>query len=181
MMNTDNQKRKIWQMKERRRRIIAFVMTLSLLISSCGLTTFAESDDYIYSVPVTAPAPGAITSPEPEEGDVSETPVPESQSETEIGAEESAGSEELTGTEGEPEESEEPEPVDLTVYEPGILTAEADGIQVTLDYTAEARVPEGTVLTLARAAGGDLYSAMKSAAKVLRTEINETWQRAMGD
>lgn len=186
MMNAGNLNGKTRQMKDWRRRLVALVAALTLLISSCGLTAFAESDDDIYSAPVTAPiAPD--TSPEPEEGSAEATPAPEGQDETgtepaeETGEETGTESGEETGTEteGEPEVSEEP--VDLTAYEPGTLTAEADDIAVTLDYTAEARIPEGTVFTLARAAGGDLYTAMKSAARVLKEEQNETWKREMGD
>ena len=186
MMNAGNLNGKTRQMKDWRRRLVALVAALTLLISSCGLTAFAESDDDIYSAPVTAPiAPD--TSPEPEEGSAEATPAPEGQEETgtepaeETGEETGTepGEETGTGAEGEHEVSEEP--VDLTAYEPGTLTAEADDIAVTLDYTAEARIPEGTVFTLARAAGGDLYTAMKSAARVLKEEQNETWKREMGD
>ncbi len=177
MMNAGNQKGKTRQTSDWRRRMIAFVSALTLLISSCGLTAFAESDEDIYSDPVTAPIPAANTSPEPEEGEAQATPAPEGQPETGTEPQEATGEE--TETEGEPEVSEEPE--DLTVYESGTLTAEADGIGITVDYTAEARVPEGTVLTLTRAAGGDLYSALKSASKVLKTEENATWKRELGE
>lgn len=181
MMNAGNLKGKTRQTSDWRRRMIAFVSALTLLISSCGLTAFAESDEDIYSDPVTAPIPAANTSPEPEEGGAEVTPAPEGQPEEGTEPQELTG--ETTGegteTEGEPEVSEEPE--DLTVYEPGTLTAEADGIGITVDYTAEARVPEGTVLTLTRAAGGDLYSALKSASKVLKTEENATWKRELGE
>ncbi len=177
MMNAGNLKGKTRQTSDWRRRMIAFVSALTLLISSCGLTAFAESDEDIYSDPVTAPIPAANTSPEPEEGEAEATPAPEDQPETGTEPQEATG--EGTEPEGEPEVSEEPE--DLTVYEPGTLTAEADGIGITVDYTAEARVPEGTVLTLTRAAGGDLYSALKSASKVLKTEENATWKRELGE
>ena len=187
MMNAGNLNGKARQMKDWRRRLVALVAALSLLISSCGLTAFAESDDDIYSAPVTAPIAPSNASPEPEEGSAEATPAPEGQDETGTEPAEETGEETGTepgeetgiGTEGEPEVSEEP--VDLTAYEPGTLTAEADDIAVTLDYTAEARIPEGTVFTLARAAGGDLYTAMKSAARVLKEEQNETWKREMGD
>ena len=177
MMNAGNLKGKTRQTSDWRRRMIAFVSALTLLISSCGLTAFAESDEDIYSDPVTAPIPAANTSPEPEEGEAQATPAPEGQPEEGTEPQEATG--EGTETEGEPEVSEEPE--DLTVYEPGTLTAEADGVGITVDYTAEARVPEGTVLTLTRAAGGDLYSALKSASKVLKTEENATWKRELGE
>ena len=177
MMNAGNLKGKTRQTSDWRRRMIAFVSALTLLISSCGLTAFAESDEDIYSDPVTAPIPAANTSPEPEEGEAEATPAPEGQPETGTEPQETTGEE--TETEGEPEVSEEPE--DLTVYEPGTLTAEADGVGITVDYTAEARVPEGAVLTLTRAAGGDLYSALKSASKVLKTEENATWKRELGE
>jgi hypothetical protein len=154
MMNAGNLNGKARQMKDWRRRLVALVAALSLLISSCGLTAFAESDDDIYSAPVTAPIAPSNASPEPEET-AEATPAPEGQEETgtepaegtgeETGTE--SGEETGTGAEGEPEVSEEP--VDLTAYEPGTLTAEADDIAVTLDYTAEARIPEGTVFTLA--------------------------------
>ena len=177
MMNAGNLKGKTRQTSDWRRRMIAFVSALTLLISSCGLTAFAEPDEDIYSDPVTAPIPAANTSPEPEEGEAEATPAPEDQPETGTEPQEATGEETETG--GEPEVSEEPE--DLTVYEPGALTAEADGIGITVDYTAEARVPEGAVLTLTRAAGGDLYSALKSASKVLKTEENATWKRELGE
>ena len=183
MMNANDLKGKTRQMKDWRRRLVALVAALTLLISSCGLTAFAESDDDIYSAPVTAPIAPENTSPAPEDGGAEATPAPENGEETgtEPGEEpgEETGEETGTETEGEPEVSEEPE--DLSAYESGTLVAEADGVGVTLDYTPEARIPEGTVLTLARAAGGDLYSAMKSAARVLKEEQNETWQREMGD
>ena len=195
-MNAGNLNGKARQMKDWRRRLVALVAALSLLISSCGLTAFAESDEDIYSAPVTAPIAPANTSPEPEEGGAEVTPAPEGQDETgtepaeetgeETGTEpvEETGEENGTepgeeGTEGEPEVSEEPE--DLTVYESGTLTAEADGIDVTLDYAPEAHISEGAVLTLARATGGDLYSTMKAAARVLKEEVNETWKRELGD
>ena len=57
MMNAGNLKGKTRQMSDWRRRMIAFVSALTLLISSCGLTAFAESDEDIYSDPVTAPIP----------------------------------------------------------------------------------------------------------------------------
>lgn len=177
MMNAGNLKGKTRQTSDWRRRMIAFVSALTLLISSCGLTAFAEPDEDIYSDPVTAPIPAANTSPEPEEGEAEATPAPEDQPEEGTEPQEATGEE--TETEEEPEVSEEPE--DLTVYEPGTLTAEADGIGITVDYTAEARVPEGAVLTLTRAAGGDLYSALKSASKVLKTEENATWKRELGE
>ncbi len=177
MMNAGNLKGKTRQTSDWRRRMIAFVSALTLLISSCGLTAFAESDEDIYSDPVTAPIPAANTSPEPEEGEAQATPAPEGQPEEGTEPQEATG--EGTETEGEPEVSEEPE--DLTVYESGTLTAEADGVGITVDYTAEARVPEGAVLTLARAAGGDLYSALKSASKVLKTEEDATWKRELGE
>ena len=177
MMNAGNQKGKTRQTNDWRRRMIAFVSALTLLISSCGLTAFAEPDEDIYSDPVTAPIPAANTSPEPEEGEAQATPAPEGQPETGTEPQEATG--EGTETEGEPEVSEEPE--DLTVYEPGTLTAEADGVGITVDYTAEARVPEGAVLTLTRAAGGDLYSALKSASKVLKPEEDATWKRELGE
>ena len=177
MMNASNLKGKTRQTSDWRRRMIAFVSALTLLISSCGLTAFAESDEDIYSDPVTAPIPAANTSPEPEEGEAQATPAPEDQPETGTEPQEATGEETETGE--EPEVSEEPE--DLTVYEPGTLTAEADGVGITVDYTAEARVPEGAVLNLTRAAGGDLYSALKSASKVLKTEENATWKRELGE
>lgn len=177
MMNAGNLKGKTRQMSDWRRRMIAFVSALTLLISSCGLTAFAEPDEDIYSDPVTAPIPAANTSPEPEEGEAEATPAPEGQPETGTEPQEATGEETETGE--EPKVSEEPE--DLTVYEPGTLTAEADGVGITVDYTAEARVPEGAALTLTRAAGGDLYSALKSASKVLKTEENATWKRELGE
>ena len=177
MMNAGNLKGKTRQTSDWRRRMIAFVSALTLLISSCGLTAFAESDEDIYSNPVTAPIPAANTSPEPEEGEAQATPAPEGQPEEGTEPQEAAG--EGTEPEGEPEVSEEPE--DLTVYEPGTLTAEADGVGITVDYTAEARMPEGAVLTLTRAAGGDLYNALKSASKVLKPEEDATWKRELGE
>ena len=82
MMNAGNLKGKTRQTSDWRRRMIAFVSALTLLISSCGLTAFAESDEDIYSDPVTAPIPAANTSPEPEEGEAEATPAPEDQPET---------------------------------------------------------------------------------------------------
>ena len=81
MMNAGNLKGKTRQTSDWRRRMIAFVSALTLLISSCGLTAFAESDEDIYSAPVTAPIPAANTSPEPEEGGAEATPAPEGQPE----------------------------------------------------------------------------------------------------
>ena len=47
MMNAGNLNGKTRQMKDWRRRVIALAAALSLLISSCGLTAFAETDDDI--------------------------------------------------------------------------------------------------------------------------------------
>ena len=177
MMNTGNLRRDTRHTNDRRQRMIALASALMLLISSCGLTAFAESDEYIYSAPVTAPAPEAQTTPETEAGGEESTPAPAGMPEEETVPQAESGGE--TEAEEEPEVTEEPE--DLTVYETGTLTAEADGIGITVDYSAEARVPAGSTLTLTRAAGGDLYNAMKSAARVLKSEENETWKREVGD
>ena len=108
MMNAGNLKEKTRQISDWRRRLLAFVLTLSLLISSCGLTAFAESDDDVYSAPVTAPIPAeSSTSPEPDEASV--TPAPEGEPETGTESEEGTpeGTEPEEGT--NPEEGTEPE------------------------------------------------------------------------
>ena len=80
-------------------------------------------------------------------------------------------------TEGEP--AGEPEP-ERTWYA-GSLTAEAEGCAVRIDYPAEARIPEEASLTLETAKGAELYTALKSAAKLIRNEENETWKRQVSE
>ena len=117
------------------------------------------------------------------------TAAPESTpaAESSAASESSAESQEETAAETTAPESSEPETetsvesAELTVYEPGTLAAEIDGVGVTLDYTAEARIPEGALLTISPIAGSEYFKDMKSAAKVLREEHDGIWKREIGD
>ena len=82
MINAGNLKGKTRQMSDRRRRLIALVSAFMLLISSSGITAFA--DDSIYSVPVTVP------------GQTTATPAPENPEETVPPAEGETGNPEET-------------------------------------------------------------------------------------
>ena len=174
MMNRINQKWNFNQRKGWSRRLLAMISAFALLISSGGLAALAEPTDEVYSAPVTAPVDQPETSPA-DNGDAPDaTPAPAETDPTGEGK-----------TDGETEQPVEPEitpePEDLTVYEAGSLSVEAEGIHVTLDYTAEARIPEGATLALNRAKGADLYSALKSAAKLLKNETDEAWNRELSE
>lgn len=65
MINRNDQKNHFQHMKGWRRKI-ALLCALMLLVSSSGITAFADTDDGIYSAPVTAPARVTVT-PRPEE------------------------------------------------------------------------------------------------------------------
>ena len=58
------------------RKLLALLCAFTLLVSSGGVAAFAEEDDDIYSVPVTAPGSTLKHTPSPE-GDPEETPAPE--------------------------------------------------------------------------------------------------------
>ena len=66
-------------------------------------------------------------------------------------------------------------------YFPGTLTLETAEGSVRIEYPAEARLPENTVLSLMPVKGTELYAALKSAAKLIRNEENDTWQRQVAD
>lgn len=168
-MKANNGQKKGW------RRFLALLSALMLLISSTGVTAFAEaSDEDIYSDPVTAPipkpaaeeTPAPETSEEPPEEETTE-PVPEEETEE--------PTEEVT-----PEE-ETPEPTPEIVYNPGSLTGEADGVTVRLDYTAEACIPDDVIMTFRPVNGAEYYSAMKSVSKLVRQEENtdSVWTRVL--
>ena len=69
----------------------------------------------------------------------------------------------------------EPEP-ERTWYA-GSLTAETEGCIVRIDYPAEAHIDENAILSLEAAKGAELYTALKSAARLIRNEENETWEK----
>lgn len=58
------------------RKLLALLCAFTLLASSCGVAAFAEEDDDIYSVPVTAPGSTLKHTPSPGD-DPEETPAPE--------------------------------------------------------------------------------------------------------
>lgn len=236
MINRNNQKHNFQQINGWR-RLLAWLCSLTLLISSSGVTAFADNDDGIYSVPVTAPGNQVSVTPAPEEAPGISTPeetepeasdhsdedeiteptnqtVPEQKEEIKPdatdgtvqetteqsspeGTEEAApeGTEENTpeNTE-EAEQTEEnenadtgafeeivPEPIPEPIYSSGTLNAETEGCSVQVDYPAEACIPEHAVLSVSDVAGMDLYVALKSAAKQIRNEENETWSRKVAD
>lgn len=160
------------------RRLLAFLSAVMLMISSGGLSALAEAPEII-SAPVTAPVhPEAAITPAPAEegGENGEDAVP-----PEDGQESVEEPEPEDEPEAEPEVTETPEPEDDTVYEAGTLSAETEDCRIRIDYSAEARIPEGSTLSFARAKGAELYSAMKSAARTLRQEENESWKRELAD
>ena len=141
------------------RRILALLAAFVLMISSGGLTALAESgDSSIYSAPVTAPA--AAGQPETTPG-LEENPetLPE-------------GSE----ADGIPEE-----PSEGRAYYAGFLTAETENCSVRMDCTAEARVPEGSLLSVEEIRGADLYEAMKAASKLIQSGNDAIWSRQVSD
>ena len=77
----------------------------------------------------------------------------------------------------EAEKTDEPE----RTWYAGTLTAEAEGCTVRLDYPAEAHIDEDARLSLETAKGAELYTALKSAAKVIRNEENETWKQQVAE
>ena len=79
--------------------------------------------------------------------------------------------------EGEPEAEPEPE----RIWYAGSLTAETEDCTVRIDYPAEAHIDENASLSLETAKGADLYTALKSAAKVIRNEENETWEQRVAE
>ncbi len=79
----------------------------------------------------------------------------------------------------ETEPTAEPEP-EKTWYA-GTLTAETEGCTVWIDYPAEAHIDEAASLSLETAKGAELYTALKSAAKVIRNEENETWSQQVSE
>ena len=83
------------------------------------------------------------------------------------------------GNEIEAEPTTEPDPE--RIWYAGSLTAETDGCTVRIDYPAEARIDEAASLTLETAKGAELYTALKSAAKVIRNEENETWNQQVSE
>ena len=79
--------------------------------------------------------------------------------------------------EDEPEAEPEDEPETERTWYAGSLTAETEGCSVRIDYPAEAHIEEGASLSLEPAKGAELYTALKSAARVIRNEENETWKQ----
>lgn len=148
------------------RRLIALLSAMMLLMTSGGLSALAENPEII-SDPVTAPVTDPNATPAPEE----EPPPGEEGTEP--------GDEEPEGAEDEPTAT--PEPVDDTVYEAGSLSAEAEGCSVLVEYPAEARIPEGARLSFTAVKGADLYAAMKSASKLVRSDDSDGWAREIVD
>ena len=62
-----NDHQSIFQQMKGWRRGIAFLCALMLMISSSGITAFADNSDGIYSAPVTAPGNRVTTTPPPAE------------------------------------------------------------------------------------------------------------------
>lgn len=200
MFNRNDPERKIRQVKGWR-KLTAFLCAFVLLVSSSGLNAFAQT---IYSDPVTVPvqntdAPEETPAPagmaedgenaepagdEPAEipgtdetGEPAEDlPAPETDGEQPVEADKEEPAAE-TGGNTDQEITEEPE----TVYFPGTLNLETAEGSVQVGYPAEACIPENTVLTLTAVKGAELYAALKSAAKLIRNEENETWQRQVAD
>ena len=81
------------------------------------------------------------------------------------------------GTEAEAATEPEPE----RIWYAGSLTAETEGCIVRIDYPAEACIDESASLSLGTAKGAELYTALKSAAKVIRNEENETWNQQVSE
>ena len=172
MINRNDQNRNSRQVKGWR-RLLAWLCALMLLISSSGVTAFADSDG-IYSAPVTAPA-----------NQVQQTPAPD-EPEGEPAEGEPAEGE---PAEGEPEEGENPEEDGETeeeqipdqVYEPGTLTAETEGCSFRIDFTENAHIPEGAVLNVSLVRGADLYTLLKTAARLVKYEESEAWSCQVSD
>ena len=64
-------------------------------------------------------------------------------------------------------------------WQSGALTASGEGWTATLTYRTEAKIPDDAVLTLTELKGAELYSAMKTAAALLKNDTDETWQREL--
>ena len=186
MINRNNQHNNPQQVKGWR-RLLAWLCAFMLLISSCGVTSFAAAER-IYSAPVTAPIIQAEETPGPEDADEEEDEDedgdpdadeeededPDADEEEDEYADEDTDAEE----DEESEEDAEPEPAPDRVYYPGTLTAEAEGCSIRIDYTADARIPENAALHAEIVQGADLYTVLKTAARLVRNEDNdEIWER----
>ena len=122
---------------------------------------------------------------QPDEADEEETPAegqPDSGTDGELpdgtdGEEPAPDAGEKTENETTEETGQEPE----ILYFPGTLNLETAEGSVRIDYPAEACLPENTVLSIAPVKGAELYAALKSAAKLIRNEENEIWQRQVAD
>ena len=86
-----------------------------------------------------------------------------------------------TGESPEDETAEETETDLEPLYFPGTLTAETEEGKIRIDYPAIAHIPEDAVLTCTAMKGAELYSALKSAAKLIRNEENAIWQRQVAN
>ena len=174
MINRNVQDRTFRQMKGWR-RLLAWLCAFMLLISSSGVTAFADSGE-IYSAPATAPGNRVQQTPAPEEAEGEPEEGEPEEGEPEEGEPEEGETPEEAA---EPEEGEEPagEQEPEQVYEPGTLTAEAEGCSIRIDYPAEARIPEGAVLTASLVQGADLYTVLKTAARLIKYEDHEIWDR----
>ena len=84
-------------------------------------------------------------------------------------------------TDGETEEEPAGESEPERTWYAGSLTAETEGCAVQIDYPAEARIPEEASLSLEVVKGAELYTALKSAAKLIRNEENETWKQTVSE
>lgn len=208
MINRNHQENNYRQIKGWR-RLLACLCAMMLLVSSSGLSAFAESADDIYSDPVHVPKNREeVTVPPAEDPETmepsgeTEKPAEEEPSEpTEPAGEEPVEEESVEPTEEDPETTEPagetaepdeeesaepteeitPEPTPDQVYYPGVLNAETEGCSVQIGYTAEARIPEEAILTIKPVDGMELYAALKSAAKVVRNDENETWGQKVAD
>ena len=184
------------------RRLLAWLCALMMLVSSSGITAFADPGQDIYSDPVSVPKDAEETSGPAEEdpqvadpsGDAIDNPE-ETGEEAQEGAAEESTEETPAETTGEnPEEAseenpegtaegqedagvqeEEPaeEPIPEIVYSAGSLSAETASCTIRIDYSSDACIPEDAVITVREAEGMEIYAALKSAAKVIRNEEHE--------
>lgn len=115
--------------------------------------------------------------PEENPEDVSGIPADGQQPDAAEGEETAEGNEENPEGEADEEAGSDLEPL----YFPGTLTAETEEGTIRIDYPAIAHIPEDAVLTCTAMKGAELYSALKSAAKLIRNEENAVWQRQVAN
>ena len=183
--------REVFQVKKRRkemkriawtvsgcRRFVASICAFMMMISSGNLSAFAEEDGWIYSKPVSNPV---------EENGLDEMPATE---------EKNPETPEDPADPGKPEESGEPvdsavpevanepeagegpeEPDPEQVYHSGTLTAETAGSTVQIEYSEEAKIPEGVSLSMETVTGSDLFSALMASEKLVQHEADAVWSQ----